>query len=114
MLPRRLERLPRTVLGPDATVLEATTFASRLLGLALLPELPPGYALFIPQCRSVHTFGMRFAIDVAFIDLSARTLRVERAVPPRRVLVCRGAFAAIESRAGEIARFIARGPASVG
>ena len=109
MLPRRLERLPRTVLGPDATVLEATTFASRLLGLAFLRSpLPPEFALFVPNCRSVHTFGMRFPIDVAFVDLAARVVRVERAVPPRRVLVCRGAFAAIESRAGEIDRFVAR------
>jgi uncharacterized membrane protein (UPF0127 family) len=108
MLPRRLERLPRTVLAPDATVLEASTFVSRLLGLAFLRELPPEYALFIPDCRSVHTFGMRFAIDVAFVDLAARAVRVERAVPPRRVLVCRGAFAAVESRAGEIDRFVGR------
>jgi uncharacterized protein len=105
MLPRRLERLPRTVLASEATVLEAATYASRLLGLAFLRSLPPGYALFIPDCRSVHTFGMRFAIDVAFVDLRGRVVRVERAVPPRRVLVCRGAFAVIESRAGEIDLF---------
>ncbi len=106
MLPRRLERLPRVALADDAVIHEASTFASRLLGLAFLRELPPEYALFIPDCRSVHTFGMRFAIDVAFVDLTARVVRVERAVGPRRVLVCRSAFAAIESRAGAIERFV--------
>jgi uncharacterized membrane protein (UPF0127 family) len=114
MLPRRLERLPRWTLAGDAIVHEANTFASRLLGLAFLRSLPSGHALFIPDCRSVHTFGMRFPIDVAFIDEWARPLRVERAVPPRRVLVCRAAFAALETPAGEIARYIARGPRSVG
>jgi uncharacterized membrane protein (UPF0127 family) len=114
MLPRRLERLPRWTLADDAVVHEANAFASRLLGLAFLRELPSGHALFIPDCRSVHTFGMRFAIDVAFIDEWARPLRVERAVPPRRVLVCRGAFAAIETPAGEIARYVGRRHRSVG
>src|SRR3954451_15794476 len=114
MLPRRLERLPRWDLDDGATVHEATTFASRLLGLAFLRSLPSGHALFIPDCRSVHTFGMRFPIDVAFIDEWARPLRIERAVPPRRLLVGPAASAVLEPPAGEIARYIARGPRSVG
>jgi uncharacterized protein len=107
MLPRRLERLPGFRVGDDAVIHQATTFASRLLGLALLRELPSGHALLIPDCRSVHTFGMRFPIDVAFLDERGRTIRVERSVGARRVLVCRGAFAVLESTAGEIARYIA-------
>ncbi len=90
---------------------EANTVASRLLGLAFLRSIPSGHALFIPDCRSVHTWGMRFAIDVAFIDEWARPLRVERAVPARRVLACRGAFAAIECAAGEIGRYVGGPPA---
>jgi uncharacterized membrane protein (UPF0127 family) len=114
MLPRRLEGLPTTVLAEDAVIHEASTVSSRVLGLAWLRELPSGHALFIPQCRSIHSFGMRFPIDVAFVDESAATIRIERALPPRRVLVERTAFAVIESRAGEIARFVNRGPRSVG
>src|SRR3954465_15486918 len=106
MLPRRLERLPRWTLAGDAVVHEAKTFASRLLGLAFLRELPSGHALFIPDCRSVHTFGMRAPIDVAFIDEWARPLRTEPAVPARRVLSCRGAFAVIEAPAGEMGRYL--------
>jgi uncharacterized membrane protein (UPF0127 family) len=113
MLPRRLERLPRTVLADDAVIHQANTLATRLLGLAFLRELPSGHALFIPSCRSIHTFGMRFPIDVAFVDEHAMTIRIERSVPPRRVLICRSAFAVVESRAGEIARFLGRGPRSV-
>ena len=106
MTPRRLERLPRTELDEGAVIYEARSFASRVLGLAFLREIPRGEALFIADCRSVHTFGMRFAIDVAFLDEAGRALRVERAVPPRRVLREPEAFAAIESRAGEISRFV--------
>jgi uncharacterized protein len=106
MLPRRLERLPKTVFDDGSVAYEASSFASRLLGLAFLRELPLDHALFIPHCHSVHTFGMRFAIDVAFVDDLGVPLRIERSVPPGRVLVERGAFSVIECRAGEIERFV--------
>lgn len=41
-------------------------------------------ALWLPGVRSVHTVGMRFALDVAWIDRSGRVVRVA-AVAPRRV-----------------------------
>src|SRR4051794_13986162 len=111
MLPRRLERLPSFRIRDDTVVHEANTFVSRLVGLGLLRALPSGHALRIPDCRSVHTFGMRFPIDVAFLDERGRTIRVERSVGARRVLVCHGAFAVIESPAGEIDRYLAKGGA---
>ena len=114
MLPRRLERLPRTVLAENAVIHEATTLASRLLGLALLDELPPGHALFLPHCRSVHTFGMRFPIDIAFLVAGARAIRIDHSVPPRRLVSERGAFAVVEARGGEIGRFVGRALRSVG
>src|SRR3954452_19834217 len=112
MTPRRLERLPATVVAADAVIHEASTVASRLLGLAFLRRLPSGHALLIADCRSVHTFGMRFPIDVAFFDERGRAVRVERAVPPWRVLVCREAFAVIESPTGEIDRYTLKGGAA--
>ena len=114
MLPRRLQHLPSRPLPGGFVVLEATTAGSRLLGLALLRAggLPPGHALLIPDCRSVHTFGMRFPIDVAFLDERGRPLRVERAVGPRRLLVNRRAFAVLEANAGEAGLFLAVSPPS--
>ena len=92
----RLDRLPRHVLQDGLIVHEATTFGARLLGLSFMRPPPEDHALLIPNCRSVHTFGMRFAIDVTFLDESGRPLRVVRAVPPRRVLFERRAFAVLE------------------
>jgi uncharacterized membrane protein (UPF0127 family) len=106
MLPRRLERLPRFTIAGGAVIHEARTPAARLLGLAFLRALPERHALLIPDCRSIHTFGMRFAIDVAFLDGRGRPIRVERTVPCRRLLACRAAFAVLESRAGEVDRFL--------
>ena len=114
MYTRRLARLPTFTLDDGAIVHEAITAAARLLGLALLPSLPEGHALLIPRCRSVHTFGMRFPVDVAFLDGRGPPLRIERAVGARRILACRGAFAVLEANAGEAERFLARPPRSVG
>lgn len=84
---------------PDVPV--AVSFRSRLLGLAWRERAQAGPGLLIPRCSSVHTFGMRFALDVYFLDRGGRVLAVRRRVPPRRVLWHRGAAAILEVPAGE-------------
>lgn len=74
----------------------ACGWSSRLLGLSMLEPEQAGPGLLIPRCASVHTFGMRFALDVFFLDASGRPLAVRRAVPPRRVVNHRGAVAVLE------------------
>ena len=96
MLPRRLRRLPAQRIGGGLVLLEARGLRARLLGLAFLREAPPGHALLIPRCRSVHTFGMRFALDLAWLGGDGRVLRVDRAVRPGRVRSCRRASAILE------------------
>lgn len=71
--------------------------AARVLGLALLDRSRAGAGLLIPRCRSVHTFGMRFALDVAFLDRSGAVLTQAPAVPPRRVVTDRRAAAVLET-----------------
>jgi uncharacterized membrane protein (UPF0127 family) len=56
--------------------------ARRLIGLIGRRSLGAGVALEIPRCRSVHTFGMRFPLDLVWLDGSRRVVRVDRAVPP--------------------------------
>jgi hypothetical protein len=73
----------------------------RLLGLALRERPPPGCALLIPRCRSVHTFGMRFALDLVWLGRDGRVLGVERGVRPLRVRSRRDAAAVLEVAAGE-------------
>jgi uncharacterized protein len=92
----RLDRLPRRTLADGLIVHEATTLRARLLGLAFMGPPPLDHALLIPRCRSVHTFGMRFEIDVTFLDEHGRAIRHARRVGPRRVLFERGAFAVLE------------------
>jgi uncharacterized membrane protein (UPF0127 family) len=71
----------------------------RLVGLAFRREAPVG-GLLIPRCRSVHTFGLRFAVDLVWLGTGGRVLRVDRAVPPWRVRWCRAAVEVLELGAG--------------
>lgn len=94
-LAARLRRLPRRrVLGVEVPV--ARGFGARLLGLAHLPRDRAGAGLLIPRCSCVHTIGMRFALDLVFLDRDGRVLAVRRSVPPRRLAWQRGAHAVLE------------------
>jgi uncharacterized membrane protein (UPF0127 family) len=88
----QLER--RVVLGREVEV--AVGFRARLLGLAFLDRDDAGPGLLIPRCSSVHTFGMKFTLDVYFLGRDDEILAVRRAVPPRRFVACRGATAVLE------------------
>ena len=95
-VPRRLRCLPTS---PGAfggvEVRIATTVRSRLLGLAWLRARPP-CGLLLLRTRSVHTFGMRFALDLVWLDARGRVVRIDVDVPPRRLRTCRSARAVIE------------------
>jgi uncharacterized protein len=93
--PLRFRRLPTADIA-SRRVPVAATLLSRLLGLALLRAERAGEGLLIPRCRSVHTFGMRFAIHVVFLDASLDPVAVRGAVPPNRVLREPGAAAVVE------------------
>jgi uncharacterized protein len=94
--PRRFRGLRRTVISGN-TVPVAGSRAARLLGLALLDRSRAGTGLLIPSARSVHTFGMRFALDVTFLDRDGAVLTQARAVPPRRIVGDRRARAVLET-----------------
>jgi uncharacterized membrane protein (UPF0127 family) len=97
----RLRRLPcAEVLGIRVPI--AADPLARLLGLAGLPRERAGAGLLLPCCRSIHTVGMRFALDVVFLDDAGTVLRVEADVPPMRVVADRAARAVLElpARAG--------------
>jgi uncharacterized membrane protein (UPF0127 family) len=74
----------------------AVGFRARLLGLAHLDRAAAGPGLLIPRCAAVHTFGMRFALDLYFLGPAGEILAVRRAVPPRRIVSHRGAAAVLE------------------
>jgi uncharacterized membrane protein (UPF0127 family) len=78
------------------TVPIADSVISRLLGLALLDRGRAGSGLLIPRCRSVHSFGMRFDLDLVFLDGDGRVIELRRSLPPGRLAYCRSAAAVLE------------------
>ena len=105
--PPRLERLPARTLPGGLRLADASSTVARTLGLALLDPPPPGHALLIPRCRCVHTFGMRFAVDIVWIDAHGGVVEVMRDVGPRRLVRCRRARHVVEVAAGGADRLVA-------
>src|SRR4051794_28772076 len=83
-LARRLRHL-RTVEVLGRRVLVAGGTRSRLFGLSHLDRDEAGAGLLIPRCSSVHTFGMRFRLDLVFLDRGGRPCSSRSGVPPRRL-----------------------------
>ena len=65
-------------------VLFSDTFLARLVGLLGRKSLRSGAALYLLPCRGVHTFFMRFNIDLIFLDADRRVLRLVWNVGPWR------------------------------
>ena len=91
-----------------STVELAVDSESRRRGLLGRDHFDAGSALIIAPCSSIHTFFMRFAIDVVFVARDGRVLKVCAAIPRRRIALRPGAFAAIELPAGTLERTNAR------
>lgn len=104
---RRFAEAPRTTLEigrEEIEVVVAERPLLRFLGLMGVDEeeMP---ALLFPRCRSLHTFWMRSAIDLVWIDLDrGRVLGVEQVPRRRTVRGPRGATAALELPPGQADR----------
>ncbi|CAM5790971.1 DUF192 domain-containing protein [Castellaniella caeni] len=82
--------------GPLALVV-ARTFGQRFWGLHRSPRWGAApWGLLLPTCRSVHTLGLRRALDVVFLDAAGRVLRLAGGVPPNRLVGCRRAACVLE------------------
>ncbi|HEY6760100.1 MAG TPA: DUF192 domain-containing protein [Baekduia sp.] len=85
--------------GVSLPVRVASTPRARLRGL-LGHRAPPPFALRLDRCRCVHTVGMRFALDLHWLDGDGVVIRVDRGVGPWRVRACRRARAVVEVPVG--------------
>src|SRR5438874_9604737 len=89
-----------TVLAEAADV--ANTSAKRRTGLLKHTKLDPGEGLWIAPCESVHSFGMKFAIDVVYLDRKKRVRKIRKEMVPWRVSACLTAHSVLELPVGVI------------
>lgn len=90
-----------SLLATEADV--ADTSRKRRVGLLKHERLDPGQGLWIAPCEAIHTFGMRFPIDVIFLDRGRKVLKVRKDMGPRRMAVCLWAHSVLELPVGAIA-----------
>ena len=83
----------------------AESWCARARGLLGTTELPRGHGLCLVPCRAVHTFFMRYALDLVFLDAEWRVVSVEWDVRPWRMAQGgRRARAVVEVSSGWLAR----------
>lgn len=87
-----------------AAVWMAETPSERMRGLLARPPLQMGEGMLIAPCRMVHTFGMAYPLDLAFIDRRGKVRKLVRHVRPARMAGCLRAHATLELPAGAIDR----------
>jgi len=89
-----------TVLAESADM--ADTSAKRRTGLLKHERLNPGDGLWIVPCESVHTFFMKFPIDLVYLDKQKKVRKVRHRVPAWRLSVCLSAHSILELPAGTL------------
>ncbi|MFH1515521.1 MAG: DUF192 domain-containing protein [bacterium] len=81
----------------------AVDFAKRFLGLMFRPSIDENDALMLIPCNSVHTFFMRFPVDLVFIDQNGRILYEERNMSPGNVMYpVKDAWGVLELKGGKL------------
>ena len=80
----------------------ADTSAKRRTGLLKHDHLDPGQGLWIAPCESVHSFFMKFAIDLVYLDRKHKVRKVRHRMVPWRVSACLTAHSILELPAGTV------------
>lgn len=88
------------VFGLD--VLLANSYLSRLRGLLGKKQLSDSEGLLLKRCATVHTVGMRYPLDLVFMDKRGKVLKCQEGVKPFRTAGVRGAYYTLELNQGMI------------
>jgi hypothetical protein len=80
----------------------ADSASKRNKGLLGRERLSPGEGLWICPCEAVHTFWMRFPIDLVYLDRKNRIRKLCGEVPPWRLSACFWAHSVLELPSGTI------------
>ena len=89
----------------------ASSFRERLVGLLGTDGSQSGAdeMLCLVPCKSIHTFGMRYPIDVIFVDASGKVLLSEKDLAPKQMRRCSRACWVGERRSGSQAEWPGKG-----
>lgn len=71
----------------------AQTFFTRLIGLTNRSKMIDGNGIYFPGCRSIHSFFMKFSIDILFLDKEMHITKIVSCLKPNRL-----AFSPLQTR----------------
>jgi uncharacterized protein len=75
---------------------------TRRKGLLAHTSLPPSTAMVIAPTNAIHTFFMKFPIDIVFVSKAGRVVKIRSAVPAWRMTASLGAYAVLELAADSL------------
>jgi uncharacterized membrane protein (UPF0127 family) len=97
---RIFNRTRQTVLGTSVEM--ADHGATRRKGLLGRSSLASGEGIWIVPCESVHTFWMKFPIDLVYLDRNKKVKKIRSGVAPWRLSACLSAHSVLEFASGTI------------
>jgi uncharacterized protein len=88
--------------APIITAMLADNYFTRLIGLMGKKQMDDSGGLLLKKCSSVHTIGMRYALDLVFMDKMGKVLKCAEGVKPFRTASAKGAYYTLELNQGMI------------
>ncbi|UWG98028.1 DUF192 domain-containing protein [Dehalobacter sp. DCM] len=97
-------QIGETLIADNITV--ADSFVSRLVGLLRHKQLAVNEGMLIIPCSQVHTFGMKFNIDVLFLTQNNQIVAIEQKMTPGKMSkIVKNSHHVLELRAGATSQF---------
>jgi uncharacterized membrane protein (UPF0127 family) len=86
-------------------IVELNGWFKRLMGLMFKLEIHEEVFYLLSPCNSIHTFNMKLAIDVVFLDQNNRVLKLYENVGKNKMIRCKGANKVLEGRVGLVSHY---------
>ena len=84
MMPSLIKKDTQQVIA--RSVYKASNLWEKTKGLLGQEDMPASQAFWLTSCASVHTFFMKFSIDVIFVDKNLKITSIAHSVPPFRIV----------------------------
>jgi hypothetical protein len=98
-----INKTSNTIISENVMV--ANTYFKRLKGLMFTKELPDQSALHIVPCSEIHTFNMRYSIDVLYLDRNNNILAIDEEMQPGKIgKSVKNAVSVVELPRGKVKR----------
>ena len=86
------------------TIFSTENVFERTAGLLKFPPLNLNQGLLINKCNSIHTFGMKYSLDIVYLSRHLKVIKVVENIKPTRMSLCFGAKHTLEMLTGEVNR----------